>query len=116
MLVVTGLVQTVRLVGNPMDLFDVDHGRYLAVKIAVLVVMLGSRQHQPPPDRRSGSTTRHDRSPHRDPCVRPILAEFAIGLAIVAITAAMVVSPPLTSLNDRQPAADGPTAEIYYIV
>ena len=39
-LVVTGVVQTVRLVGNPMDLFEVDHGRYLAVKVVLLVVML----------------------------------------------------------------------------
>ena len=41
MLVVTGLVQTVRLVGSPMDLLDANHGRYLVAKIVVLAAMLG---------------------------------------------------------------------------
>ncbi len=40
-LVATGLVQTVRLVGSPMDLLDANHGRYLLAKVVVLAVMLG---------------------------------------------------------------------------
>ena len=95
-LVVTGLVQTVRLVGNPMDLFEVDHGRYLAVKIVLLVMMLAvANINRRRIDQRLDDTDSIDR--HVAPLRQAILAEFAIGLAIVAITAAMVVSPPLTA-------------------
>lgn len=39
-LVTTGLVQSVRLIGSPMDLLDASHGRYLLAKIVVLALML----------------------------------------------------------------------------
>jgi copper transport protein len=96
-LVGTGLVQSLRLVGSPMDLLDADHGRYLAVKIAVVAVMLlianANRQRV---NRRldSPATIHLQVSALR----RAVVAEFAIGLVIVGITAAMVVSPPSTSL------------------
>lgn len=95
-LVVTGVVQTVRLVGNPMDLFAVDHGRYLAVKVVLLVVMLAvANINRRRIDQRLDDTDSIDR--HVAPLRRAILTEFAIGMAIVAITAAMVVSPPVTA-------------------
>ncbi len=102
-LVVTGLIQTVRLVGNPMDLLDADHGRYLVAKLVVLAGMLGianvNRRRVDTAARRPG----HGSSNTSGPLRQAVVAEFAIGLAIVAITAAMVVSPPSTS-RDRDPA------------
>jgi copper transport protein len=101
-LVVTGLVQSARLVGSPLDLFAADHGRYLAAKLAVLVVMLvladrnrrrlAARLDRPEAGRISGIR-------------RGVIAEFALGMAIVGITAAMVVSPPATGESaDARPA------------
>jgi copper transport protein len=94
-LVVTGVIQTVRLVGSPLDLFDATHGRLLLAKVAVLGAMLAvanvnrrrlaQRLSSPAALKRNLGALR-----------RAVLAEFAIGMAIVGITAAMVVSPPST--------------------
>jgi copper transport protein len=95
-LVVTGIVQSVRLVGSPADLFAADHGRYLAVKLAILAGMLGlANLNRRRVDRQldDPDTLHH----HVGPLRKAMLAEFAIGLVIIAVTAAMVVSPPATS-------------------
>jgi len=95
-LVVTGLVQTVRLVGSPTDLLDADHGRYLVAKIVVLAAMLGiANAHRRRIDHRLDDPAHVER--HIGTLRRAVVAEFAIGLVIVAITAAMVVSPPSSS-------------------
>lgn len=110
-LVVTGIVQSIRLVGSPLDLFDADHGRYLAAKIAVLAAMLGIASHnrRRVEGRLDPATVEQQRGPLR----KSVIAEFAVGLAIVGITAAMVVSPPSTSKSaDR--AADSKSSDIYY--
>lgn len=103
-LVATGLVQTVRLVGNPLDLLDAHHGRYLLAKVAVLAVMLGiAGANRRRVDHRleNPSGAGH----HTGALRRAVLAEFAIGLVIVAITAAMVVSPPSSSRTGAPPGA-----------
>ena len=96
-LAITGLVQSLRLVGSPWRLFDVRHGMLLALKLVLLAAMLSL-----------GAVNR--RRVHAD-IARPertnvgliarmrqsILVEFGVGLAIIAVTAAMVVSPPATS-------------------
>lgn len=94
-LVGTGLLQTVRLVGSPFDLLDTNHGRYLAAKILVLAVMLVIAN----VNRRRIDPRLHDRDSVRlrSALRQAVIAEFAIGLVIVAITAAMVVSPPSTT-------------------
>lgn len=95
-LVGTGLVQGVRLVGDPTDLIDVTHGRYLLLKIVVLAIMLGVAN----ANRRRVNNRMRDVAKldlHVGPLRRAVVAEFAIGLVIVGITAAMVVSPPSTS-------------------
>ena len=97
-LVVTGLVQTVRLVGSPMELFNANHGRYLLAKIFVLAIMLGiANANRRRIDHRLNDSANVHR--HTAPLRQAVLAEFAIGLVIVAITAAMVVSPPSTNQN-----------------
>ncbi len=97
-LVVTGLIQSVRLVGNPLDLLDADHGRYLVAKLVVLAGMLAvANLNRRRIDNRLDDTTTIEQ--HLGPIRQAVIAEFAIGLAIVAITAAMVVSPPSTSAD-----------------
>lgn len=107
-LTATGIVQSVRLVGNPTRLLDAGHGRALALKLVLLVGMLALA---------AGNRTRVSRlvaghAPGRDvaPIRRAVLAEFAIGLAIVGVTAAMVVSPPVTR------ADVAPATAVNYIV
>jgi copper transport protein len=111
-LVVTGLIQTVRLVGNPTNLLDADHGRYLLVKLVVLAGMLAiANVNRRRIDSRLDDPSTINR--HLGSIRKAVVAEFAIGLAIVAITAAMVVSPPSTS----ESATTAPTAEstdVYY--
>ncbi len=113
-LVATGLVQTLRLVGNPTSLFDTNHGKYLAVKIVVLAVMLAvANANRRRVETRLGDAKTLGR--HIGPLRQAIVAEFAIGLAIVAITAAMVVSPPATSRSGiGAPAETG--SPVYYIL
>ncbi len=80
-LVATGLVQSVRLVGNPTNLLDVNHGRYLAAKVVVLAAMLGVANLN-----RRRTETRLDDAATLDRYVgalrRAVLVEFAIGLVV----------------------------------
>ncbi len=113
-LVVTGLIQAARLVGNPTDLLDADHGRYLAVKLVLLAAMLAVANM----NRRRVDTRLDDPATvgqHLGPLRRAVVAEFAIGLAIIAVTAAMVVSPPSTSESASAAPTSSPT-EIFYIL
>ncbi len=113
-LVVTGLIQTVRLVGNPGDLLDVNHGRFLAAKVVVLAAMLGiANANRRRVEHRLNDSAQLSR--HVGGLRQAVLAEFAIGLVIVAITAAMVVSPP----SSNQSGAGAPTdfnSHVYYIL
>lgn len=95
-LVVTGLAQSARLVGSPLDLFDGRHGRLLAAKLVALAAMLGVAA----VNRRRVVAHAVDAASLSRPAPalrRAMLTEFAIGLAIVGITAAMVVTPPATA-------------------
>jgi copper transport protein len=92
-LVVTGLVQTARLVGSPTDLLDAHHGRLLFAKVVVLAAMLGVAN----ANRRRLDTRLDDPAGvarRAGALRRAVVAEFAIGLVIIGITASMVVSPP----------------------
>lgn len=95
-LVATGFVQTIRLVGSPLSILDATHGRLLAIKLIVLAIMLGlaSSNRRRLNERLVNPATM---GRHAADLRQPIITEFAIGLVIVAITAAMVVSPPSSS-------------------
>jgi copper transport protein len=111
-LVVTGLVQSVRLVGSPMDLLDANHGRYLAAKIVVLAAMLViANANRRRIDYRLDDSEGVGR--HIGALRQAVVAEFAIGLVIVAITAAMVVSPPSSSQTEAG-APPTPASHLYY--
>jgi copper transport protein len=112
-LVITGVVQSIRLVGNPGALFDADHGRYLAIKVAILVAMLGIAN----ANRRRVDARLHEPSDlpnHLGALRRAVVAEFAIGLVIIGVTAAMVVSPPATSTTAAAPPE--PSTPVNYIL
>lgn len=93
-IVVTGAIQALRLVGTPSSLFAADHGRYLLLKLAVMGIMLKvadvnrQRVNRRFQDARSAT-------PHAVYNLRRAMGtELAVGLGVIAITAAMVVSPP----------------------
>jgi copper transport protein len=93
-LVITGLVQSVRLVGNPFDLWSAGHGRLLVLKLVAFGVMLALAQGNRQRLDRAGSDQR--RLEGNIPALkRAVVAEFAVGLFIIGVTAAMVVSPPV---------------------
>jgi copper transport protein len=115
-LVATGLVQTVRLVGNLTELLDANHGRYLLAKVMVLAAMLGiANANRRRVDDRLDDPEGAGR--HTSALRQAVVAEFAIGLVIVAITAAMVVSPPSSSQGDTgAPAHVEPTSILHNVV
>lgn len=112
-LVATGLVQSLRLVGNPADLFGASHGRLLAAKVVLLVVMLAVAN----ANRRRVDTRLNDDehlAHHAGALRQAVLAEFAIGVVIIGITAAMVVSPPATNQTDTGERGGAEPTAIYY--
>ena len=96
LIVTTGLIQAVRLVGNPLDVFADTHGTLLVVKLVIIGGMLwaahGNRQRVFNVVRSAGAAARFD----VDTLRRAIVIELVIGPVIIGITAAMVVSPPTT--------------------
>ena len=100
-LVATGLVQSVRLVGSPLNLLDTTHGRLLTLKIAAVAVMLALANAN-----RRRVTRFADDSPVTaiDSAMlrRAMVSEFMIGVAVLALTAALVVSPPSSGQSSGQ--------------
>jgi copper transport protein len=97
LIVATGLVQAVRLVGSPGDLLEAGHGRLLVAKLVVLVAMLAvadQNRRRVNLDVRNLSAAVHA---DVDGLRRMMLLELLTGLVIIGITAAMVVSAPATS-------------------
>ncbi len=94
LIVGTGVLQAFRLVGSPGRLFAADHGRYLVLKLLVLGLMLKvadiNRQRVSRRFRTASTTTPLAVNNLR----RAMGTELAVGLVVVAVTAAMVVSPP----------------------
>jgi len=90
----TGIVQSIRLVGSPTQLFSANHGRFLVLKVVVLGAMLKvadiNRQRVA---RRFGSRAVTPRRAVEN-LRRAMGTELAVGLLVIAVTAAMVVSPP----------------------
>jgi len=105
----TGLLQGVRLVGNPARLFEADHGRYLVVKLLVLGVMLwvADVNRRRVSGRFQRPATATPRAVHN--LRRAMATELGVGLTIIGITAAMVVSPP--AVADEGNPSPGPIAE-----
>lgn len=102
-LVATGVAQTVRLTGSPVNLFSGGHGRFILLKVALLGIVLRIAAIN-----RGRVIRRFARIETVSPGItwalrRAMGTEFALGIAVLAITAALVVTPPRIS-NDRNPA------------
>ncbi len=111
-LVVTGIVQSVRLVGNPANLLDAGHGRLLVVKLVIVAGMLGlARLNRRRVDAQLDDPATLPR--HLGTLRQAVLGEFAIGLVIVGITAAMVVSPPAVGSTEAGASDAAPDAVNY---
>jgi copper transport protein len=107
-IVATGAVQAVRLVGGPTGLLDSSHGRILLVKLLVLAGMLALADRN-----RRRVRDRFRTADAASPAVRGALrrsmgAEAVLGLAILGVTAALVVSSPGVS----EPAPADITSEV----
>ena len=93
----TGVLQAIRLVGSPTRLLAADHGKYLLVKVLVLGAMLKvadiNRQRVSRRFNSNGATTPRVVENLR----RAMGTELAVGLMVIGVTAAMVVSPPAVS-------------------
>ncbi|MEZ5220330.1 MAG: CopD family protein [Ilumatobacteraceae bacterium] len=109
-IVATGVVQTIRLTGNPANLFDAAHGRYLIAKIVLVCVMLGLANHH-----RTRLATilddNHEQPQLTEQLRRTIVTEFALGIAVIGVTAAMVVSPPQATTNTNANPASPAVAD-----
>ncbi len=106
----TGAIQALRLVGNPTRLLAADHGRYLLLKLAVMGVMLKVADINRQRVNRRFTDTRS-----ATPLVvfnlrRAMGTELAVGLGVIAVTAAMVVSPP--AVAQEQEAAFAVTSTL----
>lgn len=113
-LVATGVIQSFRLVGSPTDLLDANHGRYLAAKVVVLAIMLAiANANRRRVDNHLNRSSAHQR--HASSLRQAILAEFAIGLVIIGITAAMVVSPPATGTPETGAPANSRKTVSYMV-
>jgi copper transport protein len=103
-IVATGVGQTLRLVEAPADLWRADHGRLLVVKVVLLAAMLKVA------DVNRRRVARHFKGEATvGPRVvrnlgRAMMTEFGVGLAVIAVTAVMVVSPPASAQWDSPPA------------
>ena len=92
--VATGLVQSVRLVGRPANLFDPGHSRFLVVKVAIVGLMLffGNR------NRQETAKLAAAQGPVGEPVIdffrRRIAAEFVLGVVVIALTSSLVVRSP----------------------
>ena len=105
-IVVTGVLQAIRLVGSPGQLFAADHGKLLVLKVAVLGAMLKvadiNRQRVNRRLRTAATASRRVVGNLR----RAMATELTVGLLVVAVTAAMVVSPP--AVANEGSASDSP--------
>jgi len=105
----TGVIQAVRLVGSPTQLFAANHGVYRVAKLIFLGMMLKVADiNRKRVSRRFQATT--TATPRVTGILRRAMGtELAVGLAVIGITAAMVVSPPAVAQEDSN-IASGTTA------
>ncbi len=108
----TGVLQAIRLVGSPTQIFAADHGVYLVAKLIFLGVMLKVADIN-----RKRVSRRFQETATATPRITGILrramgTELAVGLAVIGITAAMVVSPPAVAQQGEAESASSEMADI----
>ncbi|MEO6122192.1 MAG: CopD family protein, partial [Ilumatobacteraceae bacterium] len=105
----TGVIQAIRLVGSPTQLFAADHGIYLVAKLIFLGVMLKVADINRKRVGRRFQDTTTATSRVTGILRRAMGTELVVGLAVIGITAAMVVSPPAVAQQDGNVAAASST-------
>ncbi len=94
--VVTGVAQAVRLTPSPGDLTG-DHGRLLLTKVTIALVAMAVGEVA----RRRIRTWRRAMNAPDPSAVRPVrrllLAQFAVGAAVLAVTAMLAITAPATA-------------------
>ncbi len=114
-LAVTGVVQSFRLVGAPWRVFAVAHGRLLVLKLGLVALMLKvANINRTRVAKRFGHRAKDVTARTTGNLRRAMLTELGVGTLILAVTAAMVVSPPATAAYEsttaaRLPATTQPT-------
>lgn len=101
--VVTGLVQAIRLVGGVAGFLSSGHGGLLLAKLSVLAAMLlvaNANRSRVQSRFRTSVVTRADVATMR----QAVRRELALGLIILGVTASLVVTPPATA-DDQASAA-----------
>jgi copper transport protein len=90
----TGVIQTVRLHGNPVNLLSNAHGLLLIAKIAAVAVMirLAARNRETLRRHRTAGVTNNERP--RDLLLRATTTEVVFGFGVLAITAILVAVTP----------------------
>jgi copper transport protein len=91
---VTGVVQALRLHGNPVNLISSTHGAILAGKVVLVALMirLAARNRSILDKGRKAALTNDDRS--RDLLVRATTSEIAFGVGVLGVTAVLVAVTP----------------------
>jgi copper transport protein len=110
-LVGTGVIQTFRLLGSPWRVFEVNHGRWLIVKLVVLGLMLWVADVNRKRVARRFAATTQITERATDMLRRAMTTELVVGALIIAITAIMVVSPPATAQDEVGGAGQSSSAD-----
>jgi copper transport protein len=112
--IATGIVQSIRLVGSPANLFDAGHSRLLVVKIVLVCAMLGIADR----NRRSVASIVALNEAETDSGTlrrlrQMVGREFLLGVLTVAITSSLVVRPPAISAAAEVSNADPSLVQKY---
>lgn len=92
LVVLTGVIQVIRLTGNIFDLLQTTHGRLVGVKLVLVVMLVGAGAFNRTRLRLAAESAPAERTVQ---AVRTAMfAEVAVGVATVGLTAGLVVSSP----------------------
>jgi copper transport protein len=105
----TGVVQSFRLLGSPAELFTSGHGRLLLFKLVLVAGMLAmANVNRQRVARRFGSAATTTRAAVEN-LRRAVRTELVTGLAVIGVTAALVVSQPAVAENATAEAESAAT-------
>ncbi len=99
-IVITGVLQTFRLIGNPFRILSVRHGQLLVLKLVVIAIMLKVADINRKRVALRFKTAERSSPKAADMLRRAMGTELGIGALAIAVTAAMVVSPPATAQTE----------------
>lgn len=90
----TGVVQSLRIHGGPVGLFSTSHGRLLLLKLCIVALMLRVADINRGRVARTADADDRALARRRGLLVRASLTELGLGVAVLAVTAALVAANP----------------------